>query len=243
VETRFDAVIVPHAGWAFSGRIAYATLRALRPDVDTVIVAGGHLRPSDPVHVAPEERYETPFGALEADVGLAGYLETRVSIVPDMRPDNTVEVHLPIVHYLFPQAQALYLRCPPSDAAASLGHAVAEHAGASGKRIAFVGSTDLTHYGPAYGFVPHGVGEHTADWVREENDRRIVEAMMELDAAQTIRLALEARSACSSGAAAAAISFARHSGCTASTLVEYAQSYDVRPDTSFVGYAGIGFAS
>ena len=37
--------IVPHAGWSFSGRLAYRTLRQLDPDCDLVVIIGGHLYP------------------------------------------------------------------------------------------------------------------------------------------------------------------------------------------------------
>ncbi|MFW5716751.1 MAG: AmmeMemoRadiSam system protein B [Spirochaetota bacterium] len=240
---RFRSVVVPHAGWVFSGRIAYETLRRLQPDLETIVVVGGHLRPDDPLHLAPEDRYETPLGELEADDELADLLSSTFAAVPDRRPDNTVEVQLPLVHYLYPGARALYLRCPPSETALATGRAVAEFAARSGRRIGVVGSTDLTHYGPAYDFAPRGLGEEAVRWVRRENDRAIVDAMLALDAETTIRRALDDRSACSSGAAAASITYALRTGCEASELVEYGQSYDVRPDASFVGYAGIGFYS
>ncbi|MFW5741640.1 MAG: AmmeMemoRadiSam system protein B [Spirochaetota bacterium] len=243
VPTDCAAAVVPHAGWAFSGRIAYLALRGLREDADTVVIAGGHLRPDDRVRIAPEDAYETPLGALEADGDLARQLRERLSCADDTTPDNTVEVQLPLVAALLPRAHVLYLRCPPSDLAQTAGTTIAEYAARTGRTICVVGSTDLTHYGPAYGFTPVGVGSEAVEWVRTVNDHAIITAMASLDAGRTIELGNEQSAACSSGAAAAAIAFARAQGATHATVVAYGQSYDVRPDTSFVGYVGICYSS
>lgn len=242
VPTDCVAAVVPHAGWAFSGRIAYLALRGLRRDVETVVVAGGHLRPGDSVRIAPEDAYETPLGALEADEELGDEIRSSVAAGDDTRPDNTVEVQLPLVAALFPDARALYLRCPPSDLAQATGSAIAAYADRTGRTVCVVGSTDLTHYGPAYGFTPVGVGPEAVEWARSVNDHAIVAAMASLDAGRTVELGNEQAAACSSGAAAAAIAFARATGVTHGTVVEYGQSYDVRPDSSFVGYAGICYS-
>jgi AmmeMemoRadiSam system protein B len=51
----------------------------------------------------------------------------------------------------------------------------------------------------------------------------------------------EDHSACSFGAAAAALSFAQANGAVRAELLGYASSLDVRKDESFVGYAAVGF--
>ena len=103
------------------------------------------------------------------------------------------------------------------------------------------GSTDLTHYGPNYGFLPEGLGDRALQWVRTVNDRRIIDSMLALDTAGAIEKALKERSACSAGGAAAAMSFARARGARSGELLRYMTSSDVYPADSFVGYAGIVF--
>jgi len=237
----FVAAVVPHAGWVFSGRIAFRTIRMLRAPVDTIVVAGGHLRADDPLLVAPEDGFETPLGDIARDDDLARCLTDAFETAPDNVADNTVEVHLPIVRYLFPGSAVVCVRCPPGPLASRVGEAIAGYAVAHERSIRVVGSTDLTHYGPAYGFTPAGHGPAAVAWVRDENDRAIVDSMARMDAEETVRLAHERRAACSSGAAAAAISFARRLGARTGHVIEYAQSYDVRPDASFGGYAGVGY--
>jgi hypothetical protein len=140
---------------------------------------------------------------------------------------------------LFPKARALALRAPPAEIALRLGEALAACARETGRRTAVVGSTDLTHYGPNYGFSPRGSGAAALEWVREVNDRRLVDALVGLQLDQALQLSLRERSACSAGGAVAAARFAQELGCTGGRLLEYATSHDVHPGSSFVGYAAI----
>ena len=63
--------------------------------------------------------------------------------------------------------------------------------------------------------------------------------MLEMDIDAALGRADRERSACSIGGAAAAMAFARAVGASSARLVGYMTSYDVHPDESFVGYAGI----
>ncbi|MFP4068076.1 MAG: AmmeMemoRadiSam system protein B [Spirochaetaceae bacterium] len=242
-ERRFQSVIAPHAGWDFSGELAFRVLQRLAPDAEVVAVVGGHLRTGDGVRAAPEEAYETPLGPMEADLELLDALRERLDATADTVPDNTVEVQLPMVKYLFPKAKSVYLRAPADEDAVRLGAELAAYRTERGLRLAVVGSTDLTHYGPNFGFTPRGVGEESVRWVREENDRAFLDAAVSMDTEGMLRLALQHRSACSPGAAAAAAAFARELGADEGVLVGYASSYDKHRDASFVGYGGIGFAA
>jgi hypothetical protein len=53
---------------------------------------------------------------------------------------------------------------PPTANSHQVGRAVAEAAAELGRRVAFLGSTDLTHYGPRYHFTPLGVGLEGIRW-------------------------------------------------------------------------------
>ena len=242
-ERQFVSVVAPHAGWDFSGELAFRVLERLVSDAEVVAVVGGHLRRGNAVRVAPEDGYETPLGTLEAEAELREFVRSRTDAEDDVVPDNTVEVQLPMVKYLFPQARAAYLRSPPDEGAVRLGEVLGAYAEESGRRLAVVGSTDLTHYGPNFGFTPRGVGEESVRWAREENDRGFLDAVVAMDADRAIEHALANHSACSPGAAATAVSFARALGVKEGTLVGYASSYDKHRDASFVGYGGVGFAA
>jgi MEMO1 family protein len=235
------AGVVPHAGWEFSGRLAFEVFCTFPRTVDTIVIIGGHLGPADGILCAFEDAYETPLGALPADLELLEAVRAMLPVREDRHPDNTVEVHLPFVRHLFPSARALGFRAAPSRDAEALGTALARAAAQSGRRVAAVGSTDLTHYGPNYGFLPRGAGPRALEWVRTENDRRFIDCVVALDTGGAIERAARDRSACSAGGAVAAMSFARECGATTGELLSYMTSAEVHPSDSFVGYAGVVF--
>ena len=237
------AGIVPHAGWAFSGSLACSVIRSIKPQIDTLVIVGGHLGPGDGVRAVFEDGFETPLGVIDADHELLGEIVSSLAVEDDRTvADNTVEVQLPLVRSLHPEVALVAFRAPPSGLATRLGETVYTAARTLGRRVAVIGSTDLTHYGPSYGFLPKGQGENAIHWVRETNDRRFIDAVLAMDGQQAVELALKERSACSSGGAAAALAFASRAGSTRGALLEYRTSLTVLPDSSsFVGYGAIVF--
>ncbi len=178
---------------------------------------------------------------MPADLELLDCLRQRLQIAEDRWQDNTVEVQLPLLRHLAPHARALGLRVAPSAEALALGEALAACAAQLGRKLAVIGSTDLTHYGPNYGFTPHGKGPEALAWVREHNDRRLLDCLLALEHERALELARREHSACSAGAAVAAARFAELRGAHRGHLLEYATSQDRYPGTSFVGYAAISF--
>ncbi|MCX7028891.1 MAG: AmmeMemoRadiSam system protein B [Spirochaetes bacterium] len=233
------AGVAPHAGWEFSGALACAVFASLAEDIDTIVIIGGHLAPADGILCAFDEEYETPLGNIPADLELLSQMKARVPMGEDRWADNTVEVQLPFARYFFPEARCLGMRAPPSPRAGELGRAIAEAARAAGIRVAVVGSTDLTHYGPNYGFAPVGSGARAVDWVSGVNDRRFIDALLAMDEAGARERGVGEHSACSAGGAIAAMAFAREAGVTRGELLDYRTSRDVHIDESFVGYAAV----
>jgi AmmeMemoRadiSam system protein B len=236
-----DAVtgIVPHAGWGYSGAVACEVINHFKRNQDTIVVVGGHLMYSDMVLAAFEEGYSTPLGTIEADLELLKEIEKNINVKEDGSADNTVEVQLPFIKYFFPSSKVLWLRVSPTGAAIELGKIIRMSSEKTGKKVLVLGSTDLTHYGPNYGFSPHGSGEKAVTWVKDVNDKKLINSLIALDADSALELAREDNSACSAGGAVAALSFAKEMGIRNGVLLRYMTSYDISPGSSFVGYAGI----
>jgi len=241
--------IVPHAGWVFSGKIACNVIQCLnhQPEPDTCIIFGRHLHPSSDNFIMKEGRWATPLGELSIDSEVATLLSNEfpftVETASRYEQDNTIELQLPFIKHFFPESKILPIGLPPRIASLEVAKKAANLCKGLGRHTIVLGSTDLTHYGYNYGFTPKGVGEEAVDWVRNENDRRVVDLMVEMDAEGLIREALRNHNACCSGAAAAAIVAAKELGSSVARKLVYATSYDVRPDSSFVGYAGIVFCA
>ena len=238
--------IVPHAGWYFSGSIACNVINCLReapPDV--VVIFGMHLHPGSSCYMMKEGAWETPFGEIQIEKELAGELDQRFKFIietpQDFTQDNTIELQLPFVKYFFKDAKIVPIGVPPSTNSLEIGKAVAEISTRLGLRIKVLGSTDLTHYGVNYGFMPQGAGPGALDWVRNENDRRVIDAMLAMDPEMIINEALESQNACCSGAAATAVAAGKQLGAKRAESIAYATSYDKSPGDSFVGYVGIVF--
>lgn len=241
--------IVPHAGWVFSGRIACSVIRCLKgdEDPDTCVIFGRHLPPSGNRYIMTSGAWETPLGSIEIDSELAAGIESEYEFVVETgsryEQDNTIELQLPFIKYFFPETRILPIGVPPSLTSLDLAARVAGIGTSLGRRMIVIGSTDLTHYGMNYGFTPKGSGKEALKWVREENDRKAVELMVNMDARGIVLESLKSRNACCGGAAGAAVEAAHTLGAVQGEELVYATSYDVRPDSSFVGYAGLLFYS
>lgn len=239
--------IVPHAGWYFSGRLAarvFHLLKQLAGKVDLIVLYGGHLGPNDIPRLVMEQEWETPLGPVEIETEVSKELIRKIDLKPESPTsgDNTIEIHLPMIRYFFPGSKLLALRSPSSPKAVTLGEEVARLSNEKGLTSLSIGSTDLTHYGPNYGFVSKGIGPSALRWVREENDRRLIDYALKMDAGAVIQHANERDSACSAGAAASAIATCKTLGADKGLLIDYYTSYDILPDESFVGYAGIVYS-
>ncbi|MEW6076758.1 MAG: AmmeMemoRadiSam system protein B [Thermodesulfobacteriota bacterium] len=246
-EKQAVGVIVPHAGWVYSGGIACRaiSLLARKPLPETIVVFGMHLPPGAQPRIMAAGGIETPLGALEVDEAITRPLLERFSFQEEttrrFSQDNTIELQLPFIKHFFRDAQIVPIGVPPNPAAVEIGAAVVAIANEIGRNIAVVGSTDLTHYGANFSMTHYGFGQEAHEKVRDREDRRIIERMLAMDPLPVIREALASSNACCSGAAAAAISAAKALGATEAALTEYATSYDKSPGESFVGYAGIVF--
>jgi len=233
--------IVPHAGWYFSGkaaaRVFYLAAKATQPQV--VCVFGGHLGGNSPPLLVGDDAWETPLGDLPLATEFYAPLAKRLTLREEYPGDNTIEVQLPMVKYFFPQAKMLAIRSPHSPQAMELGQAVVAVARELKVSLLAFGSTDLTHYGPNYGWAPKGRGPEAVKWVKEVNDKRFLKEVLNLDGAGMLKAAQEDQSACSAGGAVAAVAAGKALGAAKANILNYYTSYDVMPGDSFVGYAGV----
>jgi len=145
------------------------------------------------------------------------------------------------VKYFFPHTKIVPIGLPPKMTSLDIARRVAEMSKDMGRTTIVLGSTDLTHYGYNYGYTPKGIGEDAVAWVKNENDKRVVDLMVNMDGKGVIEEALKNQNACCSGAAGAAIVAAKELGAKRGEKIIYSTSYDIRPDSSFVGYVGIVF--
>ena len=181
--------IVPHAGWFFSGKTAYAVFNRIAKRAaesgtvpDLFFVFGMHLPANGPNYLFMDEGFETPFGAIRLNREAAEKLTMQFEFVQetaeDSVTDNTIELQLPFLKHLFPEAEIVTVGVSPDERAVAIGEAAYQIAQELGRKPCFIGSTDLTHYGPNYSFTPQGLGKQSVAWVMEQNDSEIIESFV-----------------------------------------------------------------
>lgn len=248
------AGIVPHAGWFYSGKISLGVFNAIkeRQNVDTFILLGAvHTYCLNSSIIADECIWKTPLGDVFVDVELAREILSNCRfLVNDFIPhkeEHSIEVQIPFIKFLFPKSQIVPIMIMPDNNAVRIGRAIAEViekvSKGENKEIVVIGTSDLTHYGLNYGFAPKGIGEEALKWVKEENDKSIIEKMINLEEDKIIEESIMRKNACGAGAIASTLAVAKSLKCKNGFLLKYTTSYDVHPEdiSFFVGYAGIIF--
>jgi AmmeMemoRadiSam system protein B len=249
------AGIVPHAGWTFSGSLAalvFAAIKQQHEKVHTFIIFGAaHSYFGASPAVYGGGIWETPLGEVAIDEELA---DAVLSVGPAGSDPNahlsehSIEVQVPFIQYLFAGAKILPILVPPTEQAVALGTGVGEIVSRNEqKKIVCIGSTDLTHYGPRYGFVPMGTGKKALQWAQDVNDRKFIDLALKLKPEDLLTNAAKNCNACGPGAAAATVAAAKKLGSARGLLLAQTSSNEIMlrkmgtTSTDAVGYAAIVF--
>lgn len=244
--------IVPHAGWICSGAIAGQTLGTLARGVtpDVVVVFGAIHTPID-VRVAAlgsHQSWAVPGDNCPVSRELAATLErTSDLFATDDRlhaHEHAVEVELPLIRVVWPDAQVLPVEVPVVESAAEMGRRTARLLLDKGHHPVFLASSDLTHYGPSYRFAPAGIGIEALNWAKE-NDRRLLRRVENFEVDQIVPEVRQNLNACGAGAIAAMLAACKEAGGTCAKVLRHASSYETlaqvapqRP-VDAVGYAAV----
>jgi len=248
------AAIVPHAGWVFSGELAATAFKAIRQvnsNVDTFIIFGAAHRYHDGGAIVDDsDAWQTPLGNVEIDGQLAAEIVSKGAIANPgaHHGEHSIEVQVPFIQYLFPNAKIVPVIVPVSGFDHTLGTDVGEliHA-KQDKKIVCIASTDLTHYGPRYGFCPEGTGLTALKWAREVNDMEFIDLVLRMEADKLVDDAMEKGNACGPAAVATVVSAAKAMGRICGVLLGHTTSSDImlrkfnQHSEESVGYAAIVF--
>lgn len=155
---RLLGVIAPHAGYRFSGRTAASVYRLVKEAAPrrVFILGPSHHTQIRGVAVLDSTHYGTPLGALAVDQRAnAALLQHPLFFVqPEAHArEHSVEMQMPFLREVAPRA----LVVPLVVGALTLPevHQVAARLRAlMGPQDLVVASSDFTHYGPRYGYVP-----------------------------------------------------------------------------------------
>ena len=150
LETVPKGIIVPHAGYVYSGPIAgsgYAQLEPAREKIHRVVLMGPcHFVPLRGLAVSTAEVFETPLGMISVDQqAMQEILELpQVSVIEAAHArEHSLEVHLPFLQVVLEEFSVVPLVV--GDAAAEEVAEVVERLW-GGPETLFVISSDLSHF-------------------------------------------------------------------------------------------------
>jgi MEMO1 family protein len=245
--------IVPHAGWTYSGKLAAMTVRAVlaQPAVTTIVLLGAdHFGTVRKGEVYDSGAWQTPLGEAEVDAAVASAV---LAAGGDLRSnpaahaeEHSLEVLIPLLQVAREGIKIVPIGVPPTELAVRIGQVVGWAVGRF-PHVRVIGSTDLTHHAGHFP-APGGRGLTGVQWT-EANDKRMVDLLVSMEAAQIISEAEARGNACGAGAAAAAVAACRQMGAERGLCLGYTNSYRVvhdtyphDPDDTTVGYASVVFA-
>jgi len=247
--------VVPHAGWAYSGKLGALTFKALAAvsSPKTFVLFGAdHTGAVRLGELYASGAWLTPLGQATVDEQLAQAVLDAGGSCCRVNPDahdneHSIEVQLPFIQVVAPEAGIVPIGVPPSPLAIDIGRAVAEAAGDRADEIAIIASTDLSHHGGHFP-APGGRGEVGEQWTREK-DRRIIDLALAMDTKGVLPETSKHMNACGAGALTAAIAACEALGAKKGICLGYTNSYVVTHeqyphelDDTTVGYASIVFA-
>ena len=224
------AMVVPHAGYYYSGPVAAHAYKELAEDgiFDTAVILGpNHTGYGDPVSVWAEGSWSTPLGEAEVDKKLAQRLLGDV-VKADERAhihEHSIEVQLPWLQYLYGKVRIVPIAMMAQDLETA--RIVGKSIGKVGGNLVVIASSDLTHYEPQS--------------VAMEKDSSVIEAIIALDEEELYECCERLGcTMCGYGPVAAAIVASKEMKSEKASLLKYATSGDTSGDFSrVVGYGSI----
>lgn len=104
-EYKTRAVIVPHAGLIYSGRLAYEGISQIDRNIKNIFIFGpSHHVAFEGVAITSFDAWETPLGSIEINKDICIELHNifNANINDEaFAPEHSIEVELPIIQYIF----------------------------------------------------------------------------------------------------------------------------------------------
>ncbi|MGD0497233.1 MAG: AmmeMemoRadiSam system protein B [Bryobacteraceae bacterium] len=232
--------VVPHAGPAYSGTVAAAVYRAIQQQKPerVVLLAFPHQGGLRGVAAPDARAIATPLGEVEIDPAFGGF----PAVAEERVCDHSFEIQLPFLQRAAPGARVtpLYvgrIRDAERDAAAEA------LAAAWRPGVVFLASSDFTHYGRNFGFMPFPADHAVAGRLRDL-DYECIEAAATLDPAPFLEtLEQTGATVCGSGPISLLLGVMRRlDGALYQAVLDYQTSGEITGDFhTSVSYAALGY--
>ncbi len=226
---RIVALVVPHAGYVYSGAIAASAYALVKGgDYDTVVIVGpAHRYGFEGCSIYPKGAFRTPLGEIPVDEGVAAALAraSGFGFIPEAHEqEHSVEVQVPFVQKalsgarIVPVVMGFQTRATVEALARGLEKALA------GKKALVVASTDLSHQLPRA-----RAAEVDADTAALVRDLKTATLLRKVENGENIM--------CGGGPVAAALLYAQKAGKPSVRVVRTGDSSENGgPAENVVGY-------
>lgn len=220
-------IVVPHAGYIYSGRVAALSYASIHPGFSGtfILVGPSHRGFETCVSMVP---WETPLGIVDNDNELGESL----NIDPDEishQDEHSLEVQVPFIKYRFPRARITPIMMGRQDyrSALVLSEQISSAIKRTGRDVRIIASSDFSHYVHAD--------------VARKNDLYAIETLYKFDIPEFYRRVGERNiTACGYGPISAMLLACQEEGARKAELIHYATSGDITGDNAaVVGYAAI----
>ncbi|NQZ67009.1 MAG: AmmeMemoRadiSam system protein B [Lentisphaeria bacterium] len=151
------ALIVPHAGYKYSGKTAALAFSSLKREFRTAIIIGpSHTMRLSGLSIAPHDAYETPFGQMEIDTDKRSKLLEN-PLFKDVEEahirEHAIEVELPFLYQINPDQRIVPIICGHLSKSELKSAAQTIESVCDSDTVVII-SSDFTHYGKRFNYLP-----------------------------------------------------------------------------------------
>lgn len=232
-KNRVIGVVSPHAGFMYSGAAAGAVYSRIEIPGTVLLIGPNHTGEGQPVSIATEGIWSTPFGDLAIDAQLAGLIrEASKKIHADFsahRYEHSLETQLPFLQYFREEFKIvpICLKRISFKDCAEVSRAILTGIKQADRQVLIVASSDMTHY-----------ESHESAALK---DKKAIDRIAARDAKGLYKTVEKNHiTMCGMNPVAVMLLCANEMGARRSELVKYMTSGDVTGDKDHVvGYAGM----
>lgn len=237
-------IVAPHAGYIFCGKTFAKVYGSLENSYESVVLLGPNHSGRNGIATC-SGLWQTPLGSLKTDDDFIKELEKNG--IADSHQvhlwEHSIEVQLPWIIYTLKNPKIVPVSINPIyfdvKEMKELGKIIFEISQKLNKKILVVASSDFTHYGHAYGFLPFKGSASEILRKIKELDMKMVKAIQDFAIERIIEIGGES-TVCGYGAIAAMIQYTKLAKAGEAKLLDYRTSFEVSKSLdAIVAYAGI----
>ncbi len=232
-KVRAKAVILPHAGYMYSGHVAGAVMGSVEVPKVALILGPNHHGRGKTFALMYKGAWETPLGIVPLEEKLGKLLLEQTDLIKEdpsaHQFEHSLEVEVPFLQVLRPDIRILPITCKWCEFSLceAVGKAIGNVIRSYDEEILIVASTDMTHY-------------ESADNAQKK-DQMAIEQILSMNPKGLFETVFQNNiTMCGVIPTTITLVAAKEIGATSPQLVKYATSGDVSGDyNQVVGYAGL----